>query len=536
MPQMANRVQETTTTGGTGTITLGGAVTGYLTFASSFATSSVLFYTIDNGVGEWEIGIGTLVTTGTLSRTTVIASSNGGALVNFGSGTKRVFCSAPTRSLVPDQDSKSGYVLTTDGTNPSWTQTLNGITIGNTTPAAGAFTTLSASSTVSGTGFSTYLASPPAIGGTTPAAGSFTTLGATGNVTLGDASGDTLTINGTAVSIPNNLNFDSDTLFIDAANNRVGIGTSSPGAKLEVSGGASSAVLRLSTTNNQGSGAPAYNFGELQYWTTDEEAPQVIAYVNAVADTASTYPGSILAFGTSFYGDGTAKVKERMRLDSSGNLGLGVTPTAPDAGKAYEVGFNGNGLWSRYQNEMYLSNNAKRDGATWKYAGNDRASSFMQFSGQHVWYTAPSGTAGSAISFGTPKMILDASGNLGVGLTSPYGGTRISVKQQNADRYGIVSFASSNDAFLQLGHTGTVGAVASTYNATAGFTPLAFFTGDIERMRIDNGGNFIHQVNGSAPTLSTNNTMSFELTSNTSLKIVVRGTDGVTRSVSLTLA
>ena len=108
MPQMANRIQETTTTGGTGTLTLAGAVTGYLTFAAGFSTGASLFYTIDNGVGEWEIGIGTLVTTGTLSRTTVIASSNSNALVNFSSGTKRVFCSAPTRSLVPDQDSKVG--------------------------------------------------------------------------------------------------------------------------------------------------------------------------------------------------------------------------------------------------------------------------------------------------------------------------------------------------------------------------------------------------------------------------------------------
>jgi len=182
MPQMQNRVQETTTTGGTGTLTLSGAVTGYITFASGFSTGASLFYTVDNGVGEWEIGIGTLVTTGTLSRVTVIASSNGGALVNFGSGTKRVFCSAPTRSLVPDQDSNSGKVLTTDGTNPAWTTTLNGITIGNLTAAAGAFTTLSASSTVSGTGFSNYLASPPAIGGTAAAAGAFTTLSASSTV------------------------------------------------------------------------------------------------------------------------------------------------------------------------------------------------------------------------------------------------------------------------------------------------------------------------------------------------------------------
>lgn len=58
---------------------------------------------------------------------------------------------------------------------------INGATIGNTTPSTGAFTTLSASSTVSGTGFSTYLASPPSIGGTAAAAGAFTTLSASGN-------------------------------------------------------------------------------------------------------------------------------------------------------------------------------------------------------------------------------------------------------------------------------------------------------------------------------------------------------------------
>jgi len=65
--------------------------------------------------------------------------------------------------------------------------------IGGTAAAAGSFTTLSASSTVSGTGFSTYLASPPAIGGTAAAAGTFTTLTANGNTTLGDQTSDTIT-------------------------------------------------------------------------------------------------------------------------------------------------------------------------------------------------------------------------------------------------------------------------------------------------------------------------------------------------------
>jgi hypothetical protein len=265
---MQNRVQETTTTGGTGTITLAGAVTGYITFAAGFTTGDVLFYTIDNGIGEWEIGIGTLVTTGTLSRTTVIASSNSGALVNFSSGTKRVFCSAPTRSLVPNQDSKSGYVLTTDGTNPSWTQTLNSVNIGNTTAGTGAFTTLSASSTVSGTGFSNYLASPPAIGGATASTGRFTTItstvatgtapftvasttnvanlnasslngatfaapGAIGSGTAAAGTFTNLSYTGTLTGGTGVIAIGTNQIYKDASGN-VGIGTSSPGTRLDV--------------------------------------------------------------------------------------------------------------------------------------------------------------------------------------------------------------------------------------------------------------------------------------------------------------
>ena len=75
--------------------------------------------------------------------------------------------------------------------------------IGSGTASTGAFTTLSASSTVSGTGFSTYLLSPPAIGTTTPAAGKFTDLTSTGNTTIGDASTDTFTVYPQTISLIN---------------------------------------------------------------------------------------------------------------------------------------------------------------------------------------------------------------------------------------------------------------------------------------------------------------------------------------------
>jgi hypothetical protein len=125
MALLADRVQETSTTSGTGTLTLSGAVTGYVTFNSSFTNGDVVFYTIDDGLGNWEIGAGT-IGTNTLARTTVIESSNSNALVPFSSGAKRVFCTAPSRTLLPDQTSNSGKILTTDGTTPSWATAASG--------------------------------------------------------------------------------------------------------------------------------------------------------------------------------------------------------------------------------------------------------------------------------------------------------------------------------------------------------------------------------------------------------------------------
>lgn len=69
-----------------------------------------------------------------------------------------------------------------------------------------------------------------------------------GDTTLGNASGDTVTINGTAVSVPNNLNIDSNTLYIDASNNRVGVGTSSPAYKLDALDESIRAATLLRTT------------------------------------------------------------------------------------------------------------------------------------------------------------------------------------------------------------------------------------------------------------------------------------------------
>jgi hypothetical protein len=93
---VADRVQETTTTTGTGTVTLAGAVTGFQSF-SVVGDGNTTFYTIaDQSGSNWEVGIGTYTSSGTtLARTTVLSSSNAGSLVNFGAGTKNVFVTYP---------------------------------------------------------------------------------------------------------------------------------------------------------------------------------------------------------------------------------------------------------------------------------------------------------------------------------------------------------------------------------------------------------------------------------------------------------
>lgn len=97
---LSDRVKETSSTTGTGTLSLGGAVTGFQTFVDGIGDGNTTYYVIDNG-SEWEVGLGTVTdaTPDTLSRDTILASSNFGSAVDLSAGTKSVFCSAPADYL-----------------------------------------------------------------------------------------------------------------------------------------------------------------------------------------------------------------------------------------------------------------------------------------------------------------------------------------------------------------------------------------------------------------------------------------------------
>jgi hypothetical protein len=235
------------------------------------------------------------------------------------------------------------------------------------------------------------------INGTTGYSGPVGTIGdltTTGNTTLGDASGDTLTLNGNTASIPNNLNF---------TNGNIGVGVASPVNKIHVVGSATTNVLRAQASSS-GDGIvlrpnAAGNGGD-------------VISVNNAQDTYTPLNlyGSRIVFG--------ANGVESARIDSSGNFGLGVTPSTWSGFTALDmrgglsfVSWNSYSTGGTYQNVYY-------DGA-FRYKSSTFASRFLANEGNvggFQWQIAPSGTAGNAITF-TQALTLDASGNLGLGVT-----------------------------------------------------------------------------------------------------------------------
>lgn len=153
---LADRVNETTTTTGTGTLTLAGAVDKFQSFAA-IGNGNTTYYTIAHqSANEWEVGIGTYTSSGTtLSRDTVLASSNSGSLVNFSAGTKNAFCDYPAGKAIYGDLSNNVNVLgnvvagngifvnsTTVGSSYTISSGYNGISVGPMTIAPGATVTV----------------------------------------------------------------------------------------------------------------------------------------------------------------------------------------------------------------------------------------------------------------------------------------------------------------------------------------------------------------------------------------------------------
>jgi len=277
--------------------------------------------------------------------------------------------------------------------------------------------------------------------------------------------------------------YQADTAATNVIQGTVGIGTSSPSYTLDVQ---SSAALGFNL-RSVGSGTAIYQAfyqagGLAAYLGVENSSGAGILGTGAAYATClTTLFSSPLAFGT----NGT----EKMRLDTSGNLGLGVTPSAWSLGKAVEVGNTGNSIWGAAAgNFIFLSNAYYNSG--YKYAATGTATYYQQYSGQHQWAIAASGTAGNAISF-TQAMTLDNSGNLMLGTTTQQG--RLHVSQNGV----AARFTRTNNTDQYIEINGGDGAGVSTINAN--YT-MALSTGGTERARIDTSGNFLLGTTSSTTT------------------------------------
>lgn len=116
---MPDRVLETTTTVGTGSLSLAGAVTGYNSFLNGVGANNMCYYALDaSNSSAWEVGLGTLDSLGTtLTRTSILSSSNSNAVVNLSAGTKRVYVTYPGNFVVPS----AGYIGANNNSPPNYT-------------------------------------------------------------------------------------------------------------------------------------------------------------------------------------------------------------------------------------------------------------------------------------------------------------------------------------------------------------------------------------------------------------------------------
>jgi len=486
---ISNTTTSTSTTTGAFVVSGGAGIGGNLYVGGDIVASKLTI--------EYTTITTTVVTTDDIIRTsnsTVSTSTTTGALVITGgvgiggtlyagaiyssgtllsSGRATVSDSAPTSPLSGQLwwDSSVGNlaIYYNDGDSSQWVDAVN-------TVAGGSSSSSSSGSSSTGT-IVTISDNAPS----SPSTGTLWWDSSVGNLVIYYNDGDSSQWVDAVNSVAKSSSFDSITVSGNA-----GIGTSSPPQKLTVNGAAGNpatsgstqnGITRLSNTTDNGVLDIGIKAGGTGAWlqSTDGGAsgmanqyPLLLNPVGGnvgigvsstiakltVINTAdvnkqivfsdnATYYGSVShnagtgsneyrteASGLHRFFQGTSATADLI-LNASGNLGLGVTPSANEFGKNLQI--NQTILNDDNAGTNHLTKNAFYNSG-WKYISTDFASKYTQASSVHSWYTAPSGTAGNAITF-TQAMTLNASGNLLLGTTSqfPSATSRLAIGYNVAD-------------------------------------------------------------------------------------------------------
>ena len=576
-----DRVRETSTSTGTGTITLNGAVTGFQSFTVIGNTNTTYYTIVDGATGAWEVGIGTYTSSGTLlSRDTILESSNAGSAVDFAAGIKDVFCTYPAERSV-DSDTAQTLTNKTLGSGTAITAgTINGAIIGGSTAAAGTFTSLTDSGNLTFTGTGNRIT------------GDFSNATIANRVAFQTSTTNTQTIisvipNGTAtqsqiVAVNNSDPTNSSTLrFISGASDAqiqaavFGTGTYLPmtfytggseKVRIDTSGnlnygitGSSTYALRqVYMPTNGGTailGSAAYHTtnayfdgawkatatgGSAQYL----QANNVHTWSNAAsvaANAAVTWAESMRIDSSGNVGIGTTSPQAKLTVSASGASGLEFFANAPGGGAGtYIQSYNRSGaayvntayyanahtFWANgsdrmvidssgnvgigtstatYKTNIVYTNSAGGVAETGLYLRNTATgnSTQMLFDGNRSWSLLAQGSFGAPAggftiqdnTAGANRLSIDASGNVGIGTSSPgtpldvvsnSSGYGISVRGRSADDIGVLRFLNNagNSTYAELDTRSNLFLV----NARANI-PLLFATNNTERMRIDSSGN-----------------------------------------------
>jgi hypothetical protein len=534
-----DRVKEVTTTSGTGAVTLLGATTGYQSFTSAVGNGNTTYYAIvDNTTGDWEVGLGTYTTSTTsLSRDTVLSSSNSGSLVTFTSNSKDVFVTYPAGKGIY-QDSIGNVGIGT--TSPTTKLTISANTI---LPSAGAIT---------GTGLWQVGAD------------------ATASNILLDSFGSALNIigrrsQGTAAS-PSSVTSNINLLQFQAygygataysSASRVSMSMQTSQAWTDTAQGTQ--ILFSTTTNNTAASAERmriHNSGGVSIGnTTDPSANNLsvtggltlgtaLSVANGGTGTATAFTeGSVVFAGAS----GVYSQNNTNFFWDNTNSNLGINTTTPAAtlevvsaatnpfvfNTSYStlgtitaafIGRHARGSQASptatQLGDNIASYGGRGYGAT-AFAGTSRAnfriiaSENWTDTAQGTYFTYTTTATGTTTT--TEKMRLTDAGNLGIGTTAPIDKldvlTTIWGRSSGTTSAGVVGAAANNYSSLpsyrstylvqyDSAYAGTLlglsyanlGALAFQNTSAAliytnGANPLVFGTNSAERMRIDSAGN-----------------------------------------------